>query len=564
MKKTLLFAGLLSFGSVLSAQQTSNRNAEAAPATPAVGIEQHSPVAPGFPTLQYSNDVIIGNDPTEDQRRVRISVAFNGWLYASYSTVDSASNSGGITTRMSRDNGATWTTIDSYSSAGIRYPAHDIVVAGTDTNSLVLYVVGVNYNTGSGNYILFVDRYNGTTGAFTGSNFNQSNGTRPVYDVALACDDRFPAVGASPYSVGLLYSTYSPSYDSINFLGSMDGGATWTVRHNIATTGSYNRKVSLSYGRSASGSNGRYFGAWERLPSQAARTGNIYTSRSQSTVDGPWITPVNLDSVSSTMIGLCSNPQIATCFGNVDSDSGGVTAVVLVQRDYIGDGSDYDLLGFYNKRAHFTSYWNRLDIVNSGENDLQPDISYDPTNQNFLAVYYDSTNGKLPYLVNGINLTTPSAWTTITPQYNDNSTNLKAAWPRVEINPLVTQTAHAWIAEGVGTKGVAMFDAEYVFTDVNANAGAVRGGMIQNIYPSPAQSSATLLYLVGTESDVVINVYNAIGEVVETRVLGNKSAGEYNEVFDVSSWSNGVYMIEVVTGANRQSTRLIVSHNRNQ
>lgn len=560
MKKTLLFAGLLSIGTALSAQP-STRNAEAAPAVPAIGIEMHAPQAQSFPSPQYSNDVIIGNNPSIDQRRVRISVAFNGWVYAAYSTVDSAGNAGGITTKMSRDNGINWTTIDNYSSPGYRYPAHDIVVAGTDTNNLVLYLVGVNYNTGSGSYVLFVDRYNATNGTFIGSNFNQSNGTRPVYDVALATDDRFPAIGASPYSLGLLYSTYSPSYDSINFLGSMDGGATWTVRQNVATTGSYNRKVSLSYGRSTSGSNGRYFGAWERLPSQSARTGNIYSSRSQSTVDGPWITPVNLDSVSSTMIGLCSNPQIATSFGTTDNDSGSVTAVVLVQRDYTGNGSDYDMLGFYNKRAHFTNFWYRLDVVNTNENDLQPDVSYDPTNQNFLAVYYDSTNGKLPYLVNGVNLLNPSTWSTINTQYNDNNTNLKAAWPRVEINPVVTQTAHAWIAEGVGTNGVAMFDAEYNVTGVNQNAGTGRGGIIQNVYPSPAQDKATLVYQVASECDVVINVYNALGEIVESHTPGNKVAGEYNEVINVASWSNGVYLIEVVTGTQKVTTRMVVSHN---
>jgi hypothetical protein len=261
------------------------------------------------------------------------------------------------------------------------------------------------------------------------------------------------------------------------------------------------------------------------------------------------------------MIGLCANPQIATSFGTTDNDSGSVTAVILVQRDYTGNGSDYDLLGFYNRRAHYTDFWYRLDIVNNNENDLQPDVTYDPTNGNFLGVYYDSTNGRLPYLVNEVNLVNPSTWTTITPQYNDVTANLKAAWPRVEINPVVTQTAHAWIAEGSGTNGVAMFDAEYNITDVHNNAGLPRGGVIQTVYPSPAANQTTLNYLVYSESEVVINVYNAIGEVVERRTLGNKATGEYSEVFNVAEWSNGVYLIEVVCGGQSKSTRLIVSHN---
>lgn len=560
MKKTLLCA-VLAISAGLSAQQFNSKNISTPLPTPAVGFENHQPEGAVFPSPLYTNDVIIQNTPGIDQRNVRISVAFNGWLYAAYTTVDSANNAGGITIRSSRDNGITWNTLDSYSNTGYRYTAMDVVVAGTDTTSLTIYLAGVNNNLTSGAYVLFVDRYNATTGAFIGSNYNLQAGTRKIYDVALATDYLFPAMGCSPYGLGLVYSTYTSIQDSINFIGSVDGGATWSVRQNVAVTGMYNRKVSLSYGRSASGSNGRYFAAWERLGSSTARTGNIYSSHSVSTVDGPWITPVNLDSISSTMIGLCANPQIATSFGTTDNDSASVTAVVMVQRDYTGNGSDYDLLGFYNKRAHFTNYWYRLDVVNTNENDLQPDVTYDPTNGNFLGVFYDSTNGKLPYLVNEVNLLNPSTWTPITPQYNDNNTNLKAAWPRVEINPVVTQTAHAWIAEGSGTHGVAMFDAEYNITGVHNNGGLPRGGMIQNVYPSPAGNQATLNYLVSSESEVVINVYNAIGEVVETRTLGNKVAGEYNEVFDVASWSNGVYLIEVINGGVSQSTRLVVTHN---
>lgn len=509
------------------------------------------------PTAQYSTDIIIENAPLVDQRRVRISVAFNGWLYAAYNTLDSATGNGGITIRTSRDNGVTWTTMDSYSVSGVNYPAFDIVVAGTDTNSLVLYNVGVNHNTSSGNYVLFVDRYDGRTGAFNGSNYNLQNGTRPIYDVALASDYRFPGVNASPYSVGLLYSTYSSTYDSIVFLGSIDGGGTWGVRQSVATTGGYNRGVSLAYGRSASASNGRYFAAWEQLGASNALTGHIYTSHSTSTVDGSWNTPTNLDSVSSTMINVCRHPQIAVQFNNTDNDSSSCTAVVLVERDYSGVGTDFDLLGFYNKRAHYTNYWNRLDIVNTAENDLQPDISYDPANNNFLAVYYDSTNSKLPYLVNNFNLVTPSTWTVINPQYNDVTTNLHAAWPRVEINPVVVQTAHAWIAEGVASRGVAMFDAEYSTVSVN-NLAPENGHT--NMYPNPASSDFTVNYEQTSAVPVVIRVYNSVGAVVEVRNATNFVHGIGNEKFDVSSWANGIYTVTVDNNGNLSSSRIVVAH----
>lgn len=558
MKKIYLLACMLAGVSLLSAQQQHFTKGGVEMATPASLSEAHTSSAerqPAAPAVQYSNDVIIQPSATVNQRRVRISVAFNGWLYAAYNTIDTVSGNGGITIRKSTDNGLTWSTFDSYQVPGIDYPTFDIVVAGTDTNNLTLFNCGLNHNTGSGNYVLFVDRYNATTNSFIGSNYNLQNGTRPVYDIALASDYRSPAVGASPYSVGLLYSTYSSSYDSIVFLGSVDGGVSWSVRQTVATTSNYNRRVSIAYGRSASASNGRYFAAWEQIATSNARNGHIYTSRSQSTVSGSWIAPVNLDSVSSSMINLCRNPQIAVQFNNTDNDSSSCTAVVLCERDYAGNGSDYDLLGFFNKRSHYTNYWSRLDIVNTGENDLQPDITYDPGYDNFLAVYYDSTNGKLPYLVNNMNLTTPSSWISITPQYNDVTTNLVAAWPRVEINPVVNQTAHAWIAEN-GTRGVAMFDAEYLVTSIH-NSETVN---ISGLFPNPAADVFNLNYTLTSEGPVVITVYTALGEAVEVRQPSAAGSGSFTEHFDASQWANGFYTVTIRSNEGVSSARMIVSH----
>lgn len=525
--------------------------------TPASRTEQHSADrGPAAPTVQYTNDVIIHSATGFDQRRVRISVAFNGWLYAAYSTVDSTMTQGGITILSSRNNGITWNVIDQYSPTNTRYPVLDIVVAGTDTNNLVLYVAAVNYNTVSGNYILFVDRYNATAGIFAGSNFNYSTGTRKIYDVGIASDYRSPAVGASPYSLGMIYSCYSATLDSVCFVGSVDGGGSWSVRQTVASTSYYNGKISIAYGRSNSASNGRYFAAWEQRGSSSARTGHIYAGHCVSTVNGAWNTPVCLDSVSSSMINLCCNPEMAVQYNMTDNDSGSCTAVVLCQRDYTGNGNDMDLLGFYNKRSHYTNYWNRLDIVNTGENDLQPDVTYDPGNNNFLAVYYDSTNGKLPYLVNEMNLVNPSTWTPITAQYNDVTTNLKGAWPRVEINPVVVQTAHAWIAEGANGYGIAMFDAEYNVTGVHNNELA----SVSNLYPNPAAGTVTLDYTVNKDAQATITVYNMLGETVDVRRPLNTGSGKYTEKFDVSGWANGVYTITISVDGQTSSVRMVVSH----
>jgi len=514
-------------------------------------IGQTSP----FVAPKYANDVIIDMAPTIDQRHVRLSVAFNGWLYAAFSTVDSINNKGGITIMKSKDDGASWQQIERYSFAGFRYPTFDIVVAGTDTSNLSLYLIGVQNNLSLSEYTLFVDRYNAATNAFTGSLYNSPKGTRRIPDVAIATDYRFPAVGASPYSLAFAYSVYSSTYDSVNFAVSLDGGNTFGAIQNVSTTGSYFRKISLAYGRSSSASNGRYFMAWELLTSYSNRTGHIFESRNASIINGSWIKPINLDSVSTSMINLCRNPSIAVQYNDLDNDSSSCTAIVLVERDYNGDGSDYDLLGFYNKRSHYTNYWFRLDIVNSGENDMSPDITYDPGFNNFLAVYFDSTNKKLPYIVNPMNLLTPGTWITITAQYND-SPDLTAPCPQVEINPLVNQTAHVWIEDGIGTNGVAMFDAEYSALGIAGETG----NEDDMLYPNPASGEVNLMISGVSSPGSIINIFDVTGKLVESRQVVNKKAGNSFEKFDVSNWENGLYFIVVPSGNKVQTHKLVVSH----
>lgn len=484
----------------------------------------------------FGTDVIIQSAATIDQREPAITAAFNGWLYSAFTTVDSVNNSGGITIRKSTDKGITWQTIDSYTVTDVRYEDVEVEVAGTDTNNLTLFLFGINHGIGAGTYVAFLDRYNATTGIFIGSSFNYSSGINAIYDLDIATDYQFPAVGASPYSVGLIISRYSPSLDSIVFYSSVNGGANFTYRTGVATTGAYFGKVSLSYGRSSSASNGRYFAAWERKSTSTARNGNIYTSRSTSTVDGPWVTPINLDSVSSTMIGLCRNPRIAVQANDIDNDSNSTTAIVLVDRDYNGNATDYDLLGFYNKRAHYTNFWYRLDVLNTSENDIQPDIIYEADSNKFHATYYDSTNFQLRYVKQEMNLTNPSTWTVTDVQYNDAAPGTNP-FPRITYSKLDSGVAAVWTMKGVGTKGVSMFDAKYRIT---LTAGVDENGEPSfdiTSYPNPTTDYVNI-NLEGLEN-VRGLLLNNNGQVIETF---NNVTDNYS--ISLFGFASGIYYLQ--------------------
>lgn len=508
---------------------------------------------------QYFNDVVIQNSVV-DQRNVRITAAFNGWLYSAYSTYDGTTNSGGITYRRSKDGGVTWQPFAQYSVTNVRYNVFDFVVAGTDTNNLTLFIVGVNNNVSANTHFMFFDKYNAATGTFLGNWGTGINyGTRKVYDVAIASDYKFPAFGASPYSIGVVYSVYGSPRDSVIFVASTNGGTSLNVRQPLYATSGFGRHVSLDYGRSSSYNNGRYFATWERLSSTNARNANIFVARNVSTINGTWTAPKNLDSLDGNMLGRCRRPTIAVQHNNVNNDSANVTAIVLVERDWGGTGTDYDVLGFYNRRAATNFNWTRLDVANSGSTyDMQPHMVFDPGNNNFLAVYYDSTGSKLPYKVNGMNLTNPSTWGVVTGQYNDLTTNLKQAWPRVDISPPAVKTVHVWNAEGTPARGVALFDAEYLAT---AFADVYEPVITSDIYPNPATSSFNLSLQLKNAKDVTMEIYDAKGQLMKQEVYNNLGSNAEVKTISIDDLANGVYIVKLTSDKISVSKKLVKAAN---
>lgn len=505
-------------------------------------------------TSQFGDDVTISSS-SFNQKNVEVTTAFNGWVFSAISFEDPATNAGGINIRKSTDGGMTWSELDTYSSVNARYEAHDILVTGTDLASLIVSLTGVRHDLTTGTYVLFNDRYNASTGAFIGSNLNRNFGTNRVYDVELASDYLLPGVGVAPYSVAILYSKYSSSLDSLNSIVSLDGGATYTLNQSVATTGGYFRNVALSYGKSNSGSNGRYFAAWERLASSSARNGNIYTSRNSSDVASAWITPVNLDSISSAAIGLCRNPRIATMFNTIDNDSSGVTAVVSVERDYNGDASDYDVIGFYNKRAHFANFWYRYDINNSSESDYNGDLVYDNVSNNFHGVYFDSTNLKLNYLKNDFQFQTPDAWTSVSLSINDTLSLTKNPIARVSYNYALSEVAIAWIdTKTVGLGGRAKIDGESFINVVGL--GELEADNI-SVYPNPTLGIINVDVASGSTETLSLRILDIQGRIVYDENLNGSDLG-FNQKIDLSEQLSGVYLLEIRNAKELISVQRIV------
>ncbi len=509
------------------------------------------------PALKYGNDIIIHSMSGVDQENVKLAVAFNGWLYTAFTIKDAGANTSTGMVRMSKDNGLTWTEIDSYTiSGGQEYYDYEIVVAGTDTNDLVLYVAGLRRNSTS-EYILFLDMYNGRTGDIIGGSAFFSSRTGKIYDVALATDYRFPSGLSSPYSVALTYSTYNPVADSLFYAVSIDGGATFANPVLVQATANYYGKVSLSYGRCSNYFNGRYYIAYEQKKSSLASMGNVFLTHNTTYINGTWTKPKCLDSIEmSYVFGKVCNPKVSTQFNDVDNDSSQFTAIVLMDRAWDSVMNDRDIIGYYNKKAVNTDEWIRFDISNSTlTNDIQSDIKFDPTFNNFLVTYFDSTDQKLPYLVQGQNLATPGTWVTISAKYND-AGGMQAPYPVVEINPLVTKAAFVWSA-GQMASGVATFDAEYVDTGIGESSA---DNTEQTVYPSPVTHIGYLNFTTNAEQDVVAGIYNLSGQKVLDIANQKFENGNHTLSFDVSTLESGLYLCKIQSGSTQKTVKFSVIH----
>jgi hypothetical protein len=105
-------------------------------------------------------------------------------------------------------------------------------------------------------------------------------------------------------------------------------------------------------------------------------------------------------------------------------------------------------------------------------------------------------------------------------------------------------------------------------TILNAAGGAVPLGVNEqtgiiaqsSLYPNPSSTTSTLSYTLASSDEVTINVYNAMGELVSSQNEGSVAAGTQYATINTEAFANGIYMVELVAGDSKSTTRMVVSH----
>lgn len=412
------------------------------------------------------DDKVIYNYP-EFQTLADITTSFNGWTYCVVAYKNNNVN-GGYHLVMSKDNGVHWNTIENMDYNFGYTPALDIVVTGSDTNNLALYLAGTYRSFDNQSNTLFIKSYDGRTGTFITQNYSKDYADRAIYDVAIASDYLMPANGVTGYSVGVAYTCFSQFVDSANFVLSTNAGLTFSSPVNIANTPLYMRNISLAYGKSASATEGRYFVALDGFTSTDASNGQIFTCRNTGGITSAFTPLQGLDFLDNSTMELCNNPVIAVSHG-VDNDSLSCTAIVVANRN---TGGNCDIVSFYNKRAYSNNFWQYQGVAtNTNTYDTNPDLFFESTLNTFLLTYADSTNSQLKQ--GAVSYNYPTNYIIEPTYYNDFALGWTSAKtvPKVSKSPAKNYPEFAWITtSGVfgGSSGVGFYDAGQIALNITA------------------------------------------------------------------------------------------------
>jgi len=300
---------------------------------------------------------------------------------------------------------------------------------------------------------------------------------------------------------------------------------------------------------------GRYFAAWEELTAPTDRLGRIYTAYTSDIFSGKFSSAFRLDELSPLIQDKCMHPSIACQFNNMNNDMNNLTAVILFERAKEENPADCDILGFYNKEAVYSENWEVLTLTDGSNNEIRPDITFDPGNSLFMVTYCDSTNQKLPYLVQGMNLETPDNWTLISPGYNDGGM-LVSPNPVVEINSIEDAAAHVWVSDDLSGNGIAMFDAEY--STVGQTEREAPASFQVTVSPNPCSSWITLRINLDQSRQLEISLFNPMGQKVMILADQEEGPGRVNLNFSLNNIPAGCYFYRASAGGMMKSGRLVV------
>lgn len=111
----------------------------------------------------------------------------------------------------------------------------------------------------------------------------------------------------------------------------------------------------------------------------------------------------------------------------------------------------------------------------------------------------------------------------------------------------------------IGTHGRGFFETNryYIPVGIDENPSVVDNTNL-SIYPNPVRETANVSFNLNSSKNVIINVYDINGKLVNTENLNNLPAGSQKTEINCSRFDKGVYIIQLKAGKNTTSGKFIV------
>jgi hypothetical protein len=95
-------------------------------------------------------------------------------------------------------------------------------------------------------------------------------------------------------------------------------------------------------------------------------------------------------------------------------------------------------------------------------------------------------------------------------------------------------------------------------TDVENIASAPREYVLLQNYPNPMNPSTTISYALPRRSNVILTVFNTLGQQVAMLVNGEMEAGNHDVTFDATRLASGMYLYRLQAGEFVGTKKLIL------
>lgn len=163
-------------------------------------------------------------------------------------------------------------------------------------------------------------------------------------------------------------------------------------------------------------------------------------------------------------------------------------------------------------------------------------------------------------------------WTSL---YAKWSTTLTTVTPTFSTTEFVPTTAGQWRLETINLspyqsatnamikfRHATQYENNLYVDDINIqNTTDVPDGVLHNeinLFPNPSTGQVNINVNMFNRDNLTINVTNAMGQIVSTINENNTYGGNY--MIDLTNEPNGVYFIEVQTGTEAVTRRIVISH----